>query len=113
MAPGREVGAAIYRPRWSRGKESRWSRGQGIEVEYGARNRHIINPRQLPRSKLDKPTYNCLKINGVDLENTYKAVEGERAPWQASRPTFVVVWPKLRRGVFWNLLELSFAVFAG
>ena len=36
------------------GKESRWSRG--------ARNRHIIDLRQLPRSSLDEPTL----INGED-----------------------------------------------
>ena len=44
--------------------------------------------------------------------------KGEQALWQVGRPmgwaghpTFVAVWPKLRRGVFWNLLELYFTVF--
>ena len=55
-------------------------------MESGARNRHIIDPRQLPRSPLDEPTYNRLKINGVDLGNAYEAAEGERAPEQAGRP---------------------------
>ena len=47
-------------------------------------------------------------------------MEGEQAPWQTGQsmgwagwPTFVAVWPKLRRGVFWNLLELTFVVFTG
>ena len=59
-------------------------------------------------------------MNGVDLRNEYEAMEGKRALWQAgrpmgwaNRPTFMAVWPKLRRGVFWNLLELSFVVFVG
>ena len=37
----------------------------------------------------------------------------EGLPCGASRPTFVAVWPKLRHGVFWNLLEFSFVVFVG
>ena len=45
-----------------------------------------MDPHQLPRSPLDEPTYNRLKINGVDLGNTYEAVEGERTLEQASRP---------------------------
>jgi len=59
-------------------------------------------------------------MNGVDRRKEYKAVEGERAPWHtgcpmgwAGQPTFMAVWPKLQRGVFWILLELSFIVFVG
>ena len=52
----------------------------------GARHYHFIDPRQLPRSPLDEPTYNRLKISDVDLGNTYEIVEGERALEQAERP---------------------------
>ena len=64
------VGAAIYRPK----------------VDLGARNRHVMDPHQLPRSPLDEPTYNRLKINGVDLGNAYEVAEGKRAPEQAGWP---------------------------
>jgi hypothetical protein len=65
-------------------------------------NCHAIDPHQLPRSLLDKLTYNRLKINCVYLGNAYEAVEGEQAmeragrprAW-AGRPTFVAVWLKL------------------
>jgi hypothetical protein len=63
---------------------------------------------------LDKPTFNCLKINDVDLGNAYEAVEGEQALEQAGRPrawagwlTFVAVYLKLQWCVFWGLLESS------
>ena len=72
------------------GKESRWSRG--------ARNRHIIDPRQLPRPPLDKPTQNHLKINGVDSRKEYEATEGEWAPWQAGRP---MGWARLAGPLSW------------
>ena len=64
------VGAAIYRPK----------------VDLGARNRHVMDPHQLPRSPLDEPIYNRLKINSVDLRNAYEAVEGERALELAKQP---------------------------
>ena len=84
--------------------QAKVEQGQEIEVEQGARNRHIIDPRQLPRSPLDEPTYDRLKINGG------------RAGSGAGRAASLVGWPAyycghLAQASAWCPLEPSRVIF--
>ena len=105
MALERGVGAAIYRPKQIRGKESRWSRGQGIatsSISVNSLDHHWINR---PKTALKS----TVQIVG-------RSMKRRRASGLCDRTTYGLGWlahfhGRLAQALTWCLLEPFRVVF--